>query len=106
MFQHRKAKRAKFTLHKHGNQDGWSGSHGSLVKLTPKLTYKEVDPSSMYMSTDDESETSRRKAPQTPSGLQAFTFDMEGDQLAAEDGFPTETRTHKVRGGLDHLIVI
>ena len=70
------------------------------------MTYEEVDASSMYMSTDDESETPRRKAPQTPSGSQAFTFDMGGDQSAAEDEFPTETRTHKVRGGLDHLLVI
>ena len=72
------------------------------------MTYEEADTSSMYISTDDESETPRRKVPQTPSGSQALAFDIGGDQSVAEDegGFPTETRTCKVRSNLDHLPVI
>jgi hypothetical protein len=62
-----------------------------------KLTYEEVDTSSMYMSTDDEFDTPRRKVPKTPSGSQAFVFEIGDDQSTAEGGFPTEARTHKVR---------
>lgn len=104
MSQPRRVKRAKFTLHKNRNQEGArSGSHGSLVTFTPtltrrgKLTYQEVDASPLYMSTDDESETPRRKVPRTPSDSQGLVFDVGDEHAMAEDGFPTETRTHKVR---------
>lgn len=105
-----KAKRARYTTHRPNvnKKSSHTGSQsGSMVVFTPartrrgKISYKEVDASCIYQSSDEERETPRKKIPKTTSVSQGMTSALEdGDVPESRDFWevddPETLRSKKV----------